>query len=68
MSPIGPCLTLGQSAATIAATLGAQRMTRVLFGLIGLWAGWSVLRQHGLPLTTRVSDMFLIRRQNEITQ
>ncbi|WP_407185965.1 hypothetical protein [Bradyrhizobium centrosematis] len=59
--------------ATMAATLGARRMTWVLpaaslFGLIGLWAGWSVLRQHGLRITARVSDMSLIRRQNETGQ
>ncbi|UPJ82751.1 hypothetical protein IVB16_12780 [Bradyrhizobium sp. 183] len=68
-----PAVLVAVFCATIAATLGARRMTWVLpaaslFGLIGLWAGWSVLRQHGLPITARVSDMSLIRRQNETSQ
>ncbi|MCK1329495.1 MULTISPECIES: hypothetical protein [unclassified Bradyrhizobium] len=68
-----PAILVAVFCATMAATLGARRMTWVLpaaslFGLIGLWAGWSVLRQHGLPITARVSDMSLIRRQNETGQ
>ncbi|MCK1571999.1 hypothetical protein [Bradyrhizobium sp. 174] len=60
-----PAVLVAVFCATIAATLGARRMTWVLpaaslFGLIGLWAGWSVLRQHGLPITARVSDMLSI--------
>lgn len=59
--------------ATIAVALGARRMTWVLpaaglWGLIGLWAGWSVLRQHGLPISARVSDVSAAGRQNEPKQ
>lgn len=65
-----PAVLVAVFCATMAATLGARQMTWVLpaaslFGLVGLWAGWSVLRQHGLPITTRVSDMSLIQRQSE---
>jgi hypothetical protein len=68
-----PAVLVAVFCATIAATLGARQMTWVLpaaslFGLIGLWAGWSVLRQDGLPITTRVSDMSLIRKQNETSE
>ncbi|WP_368507499.1 hypothetical protein [Bradyrhizobium lupini] len=68
-----PAVLVAVFCTTMAATLGARRMTWVLpaaslFGLVGLWAGWSVLRQHGLPITARVSDVSLIRRQNETSQ
>lgn len=68
-----PAVLVAVFCATMAATLGAGRMTWVLpaaslFGLVELWAGWSVLRQHGLPITPRVSDVSLIRRQNETSQ
>lgn len=68
-----PVVLVAVFCATIAATFGARQMTWVLpaasfFGLVGLWVGWSGLRQHGLPITTRVSDMSLIRRQNETSR
>lgn len=68
-----PIVLVAVFCAAIAAAFGARRMTWVLpaaslFGLVGLWVGWSGLRQHGLSITTRVSDMSLIRRQNETSQ
>lgn len=68
-----PAVLVAVFCATIAATFGARRMTWVLpaasfFGLVGLLVGWRSLRQHGLPITTRVSDMSMIRRQNETNQ
>ena len=68
-----PAVLVAVFCATMAATLGARRITWVLpaaslFGLVGLWVGRSVLRQHGLPITARVSDVSLIRTQNESSQ
>jgi hypothetical protein len=67
---VAPGVLIAVFWATMAATLGARRMTWVLpvagfAALVGLWAGWSILRQHRLPITTRLSDMPTTREQNE---
>jgi hypothetical protein len=67
---VAPGILIAVFWATMAATLGARRMTWVLpvagfAALVGLWAGWSVLRRHRLPITARVSDIPATREQNE---
>jgi hypothetical protein len=57
-----PCILITAFWATLAAALGARRMSWILpaatlWSFIGLGAGWHVLRQHRLPINARVSDM-----------
>lgn len=59
---VAPGILIAVFWATMAATLGAGRMTWVLPAagvgiLMGLAAGWSTLRRHGLPITARGSDV-----------
>jgi hypothetical protein len=66
-----PCILIAAFWATLAAALGARRISWIipaatLWSFIGLGVGWSVLRQHGLPINARVSDMVIAReRQKE---
>ena len=66
-----PAILVAAFWATMAAALGARRISWImpaatLWGLIGLGIGWSVLRQYGLPINARVSDMLVAReRQKE---
>jgi len=59
---VAPGILVAVFWATMAATLGAGRMTWVLPAagvgvLMGLVAGWSTLLRHGLPITARASDV-----------
>jgi hypothetical protein len=66
-----PCILIAAFWATLAAALGARRISWIipaatLCSFIGFGAGWSALRQHGLPINARVSDMVIAReRQKE---
>ena len=66
-----PYVTPGILVAVFAASMGAvyaRQMTWVLpaaavWALMALCIGWSILRQHGLPINARVSDMAAARER-----
>jgi hypothetical protein len=57
-----PCVLIAVFWATVAAALGARRASWILpaatlFGLLGVGVAWSTLRERGLPINARISDM-----------
>lgn len=75
-----PYIAIGILIMAFSATMAAglvgpahgQGMTLVLpaaivWGLIGLWAAWRVLRERGLPITARGSDVSAAKKQDAPT-